>query len=47
MNNSGWLEELETLLVCFSHLGMDADIATLSIIEAWGLYCFLSRLSDG
>lgn len=47
MNSPDWLNELEMLLVRFSHLGIDADIAALSLVEAWGLYCLLSRLVDG
>lgn len=46
MHNLEWLELLETLLARFSHLGMGADIASLSLIEAWGLYRLLSRLGD-
>lgn len=47
MNNEPWLERLQMLLEQFSHLGIDADIAALSLIELWGLYCYLSRLADG
>jgi|APThiThiocy_cv2_1041547.scaffolds.fasta_scaffold15960_5 hypothetical protein len=46
VNEEGWLERLQTLLVRFPHLGLHADIAALSLIELWGLYCFLSRLAD-
>lgn len=45
--NSEWLAHLQTLCERFSHLGIDADLATLSLIELWGLYCYLSRLVDG
>lgn len=47
MNNLDWIERLQCLSVRFSHLGIGADIATLSTIEAWGLYLLLSRLADG
>lgn len=47
MHSETWLERLQCLSVRFSHLGIGADIAALSIIEAWGLYLFLSRLADG
>lgn len=48
MNNpETWLERLQTLLERFSSLGIGADIAALSLIELWGLYCYLSRLADG
>lgn len=47
MNDLDWLERLQCLSVRFSHLGIGGDIAALSIIEAWSLYLFLSRLADG
>lgn len=47
MNNQDWMERLQCLSVRFSHLGVGADIAALSIVEAWGLYLYLSRLADG
>lgn len=47
MNNLGWMERLQCHSVRFSHLGIGGDIAALSLIEAWGLYLFLSRLADG
>lgn len=47
MNSETWIERLQTLLERFPHLGIGADIAALSIIELWGLYCFLLRLADG
>ena len=47
MNNPAWMERLQMLSVRFSHLGMGADLSALSLIELWGLYLFLSRLSDG
>jgi hypothetical protein len=46
MNNLDWMERLQCLSVRFSHLGIGADVARLSIPEAWGLYLFLSRLAD-
>ncbi len=47
MNSESWLERLEMLLVRFSHLGIGADVASLSLIELWALYCYLSRLGNG
>lgn len=47
MHNLDWLERLGMLLARFSNLGIGADIASLSLIEAWGLYRFLMRLADG
>jgi hypothetical protein len=45
--SSDWLEHLQTLCVRFSRLGIGADLATLSLVELWGLYCYLSRLVEG
>ena len=45
MNDETWLERLQTLLGRFSNLGISADIAALSLIELWGVYCYLSRLA--
>lgn len=46
MSSETWIERLQTLSARFSHLGIGADLASLSIIELWGLYLFLSRLAD-
>ena len=45
MKNDNWLDELKMLIERFSYLNIDADIATLSMIELWGLYCYLLRLA--
>jgi len=42
-----WQRQLEMLLIRFSHLGIGADVASLSMIELWALYLHLSRLIDG
>ncbi len=44
--NNNWLDRLQTLIARFSYLNLDADIASLSLIELWGLYCYLSRLAS-
>jgi hypothetical protein len=41
-----WPERLQALIARFSYMGIDADIASLSLVEAWGLYCYLSRLAE-
>jgi len=46
MSNSYWLEHLQALLARFSYLGIEADIASLSLIEALGLYSYLMRLAE-
>lgn len=45
--NSDWLERLQTLSARFSGMGIGVDLASLSLIELWGLYCYLSRLAGG
>jgi hypothetical protein len=47
MNNLDWMERLQCLSVRFSHLGIGADLAALSVVEAWGLYRYLLRLNGG
>jgi len=47
MNSETWLERLKLLCNRFSHLGIGADLAALSLIELWGLYRLLSHLADG
>jgi hypothetical protein len=47
MNNTDWMELLKCLSVRFSHIGIGGNIAALSIIEAWSVNQFLSRLADG
>ncbi len=42
-----WLDDLQLLVARFRYLGISDDIASLSIIELWGLYLFLSRLAEG
>ena len=41
-----WLERLYALAARFSGCGACADIADLSIADAWGLYRYLSRLAE-
>jgi hypothetical protein len=45
MLNESWIDELNMLLARYSYLNLNADIATLSLVELWGLYCYLSRLA--
>ncbi|SFO33767.1 hypothetical protein SAMN05216332_11139 [Nitrosospira briensis] len=42
-----WLDQLQMLCVKFSHLGVGAELASLSLIEAWGVYLYLARLANG
>lgn len=45
MNDNHWLDRLQMLIARFSYLGI-ADIASLSLIDAWALYLHLSRLAE-
>lgn len=40
-----WMSKLYHLVYRFQSLGITADIAAMSAVEAWGLYCYLSRLA--
>ena len=40
-----WLNELEALSVRFSHLGVSADLASLTLAESWAVLQFLRRMA--
>jgi hypothetical protein len=42
-----WLKELELLAWRFTHLGIDPDLASMTMCELAGLYVFLARLAGG
>jgi hypothetical protein len=42
--NDDWLTRLEMLIAKYNYVS--ADIATLTLIEAWGVYLYLSRLAE-
>lgn len=44
MFDDDWLRELEMLSLKFAHLGVNADLATMTLAELWGLYCWLRGL---
>lgn len=45
MSIEAWFEDLQMLCNRFSHLGMGADLAALSITELRGLHSLLRRLA--
>ena len=47
MRPPAWLERLQWLAERLPGYGMGADLAALSIADAWGLFRYLSRLADG
>lgn len=46
MDNGEWVQLLEMLCARFSSHGVGADLSALSLDDLWGLYRFLSRLSE-
>ena len=47
MTRTEWLEQLHTLAARFAAYGIGADLAALTLAEAWCLYRFLARLAGG
>lgn len=47
MNAPAWLEYLQALAARFAGYGIGADLAAVSLVQAWGLYRFLCRLAGG
>jgi hypothetical protein len=47
MNAYGWLENLQMLIAKYSYIGINADYSSLTKVELWGVYCYLSRLDEG
>lgn len=46
MHDEGWLTCLEGLLVRYPYLGASHDVGSMTLMELWGLYCLLRRLSE-
>lgn len=44
---TGWIDELQWLAVRFSDYGITPDLAALTLVEAWGLFLFLSNVAAG
>lgn len=42
-----FMHRLQELAARHSHLGLSADMAALSLIELWGVYCFLKGIEGG
>ena len=45
-NSNTWFEDFELLVYRYSHLGISADLASLSLVEMYGLFLFLRRLHE-
>jgi hypothetical protein len=46
MSRGDWFSELESLAIRFSHMGITADLAALTVIEAWGVLQMLRKLAE-
>ncbi|MEF9385059.1 hypothetical protein V4890_05405 [Ralstonia solanacearum species complex bacterium KE056] len=42
-----WLLRLQELAARYSNLGVTDDLPGLTLIELWGLYCFLRGIEGG
>ena len=47
MKRRDWQTQLRELAARFTAYGIDADLASLTLAEAWGVYRFLLRLAAG
>lgn len=45
MSGTTWLDELSMMLWRCSSLGIGVDVASMSVVELWGVYCLLKRLT--
>jgi hypothetical protein len=46
MNRPDWLNELESLAIRFPQAGVSADLAALTLTEAWGVLQYLRTLAQ-
>ncbi len=44
MASDDWLQRLYALACRAQGLGVVPDLALLSVVEAWGVYCYLRRI---
>ncbi|CAJ0797432.1 hypothetical protein LMG19083_03010 [Ralstonia psammae] len=42
-----WMTRLWSLAACHANLGLIADLHVLTLIELWGVYCFLGGIDGG
>lgn len=42
-----WILRLQELALRHAYLGLPPDLPALTLIELWGVYCFLSRVDEG
>ena len=45
MIDEAWRDELSMMLWRCSGLGIGCDVGAMSLIELWGIYCLLKRLT--
>ncbi len=46
MITAPWIDDLNGLLARFPGLGVSPDLASVSLCELWGVYCFLRHLAE-
>ena len=47
MNNEDWLDRLQIVIVRHPYIGLHTNEASFSLIELWGIYCYLTQLAEG
>ncbi len=47
MTGAKWQAELSMMLWRYSGMGIGVDIGSMSLVELWGVYCVLKRLTAG
>lgn len=45
--HSALIDRVHALAVRFGHLGLQHDLACLTLAELWGVYRYLQRLANG
>jgi hypothetical protein len=45
MKTHCWMTELQALAMRFAGYGFNADLASMAVADAWGVYLFLSRMA--
>lgn len=47
MATDDWLQNVSSLVYRTQELGVTPDLASLSLCDLWGLYCYLRRIVEG
>lgn len=46
MKPDNWLSRLQSLAARFQHFGIEGDLASLALVDAWRLFVFVHHLSE-